>query len=287
MNHIDYLSEPYYFYVDFITNSVFSQEEQAQYNQIANEYNNCFNLSKQNKLSEAYIVYAESCTTDKIITPHLAQWITAFCSPYISYYFYKKKNYTDAIELTNGTINTLQKLQEQGYQYLFFSEIQQIHNLGRISFAMGEIDHAISLSVTCLKRMDKQAQSQRVETFINGVKEKELIRVTQYGMIIQVLTETCSRLLKYFKADANEMGFWLRKLLNPLTKINFCSMSSDDRYKSIDNFVMLMNKILENGMDAFEETDLLLIREPNKDKVLLRTLYNYITIINDDMQVAV
>lgn len=274
-----YKENPYSFYINNIITR-FPPKEKSQYDKIASAYNNCFLLAKQNKIEEAEKAYNKLHETNKEIFPSLIPWVMVFCAPNLSYFYYKIKDIRLAIDLTWDIIKFSKQLQSEGYQYLFFSEIQQLHNLSRIYFKQEDEATAVSLCMQCLSDIVNHSKNWKQGRSINGIAERELIDITQYAMIIQVATETCNRLIRKIRANSLIVDKCLGLFLNHLAKLSFKSISSETRYLNLDTFSLLMKRFLNEGIDDIEESDLRFISANDSDKNLLRTLYSFASYLN-------
>lgn len=273
MNTISYLTAPYDFFVDFIAKEVFNHQQQQEYKTINDCCGNCFLSAKNNALSEADIYFEKSVSLFE--SCQNKQWISALCMPNISYYEYKTANYELSIKHTNQIIGSLKHLQKNSYPYLFFSEVQQHQNIGRIYFSMGMVSLAIDECVYCLSSIVEHSKSFHSTNMINEVSELELYKITQYPMTIQILSETCNKLIFCHQNDLAQIQYWLGDFIQQLSGLDFTSVSPDPRFKAIHTFIKLMAEILTNDQGDFQENVLLFAKDPYADKMLLKILFKY------------
>lgn len=282
---VNYQTNPYVFYVNGIIDATIPLHQVTQYNELSLAYNDCFFLAKQKKITEAAEAYDKGCTLQKFIDPALDTWITVFCGPNLSYYYYKTEHYNESISLTHEIIETCRDLQNRGYYYLFFSEIQQYHNLSRIFFTLNNTEEALYQCTRCMADMADRGTGWDTQTLINGIPEMTLIRITQYGMIIQVLTETCGRLLRTYGKDPVQLRHWLAYFLAPLSGIRFATISDEHRYKYIDAFISFLHEAVLSDNDINED-NLLLTEKQHVDKTLLSTFYQYVKFVIAETETA-
>lgn len=274
MKNIQPLSDPYNSFVDFVVEIVFDDQQRLEYKAINDACGKCFLLAKQNLLDEAKLYFEESNLLFN--SAHNKHWISALCLPNISYYQYKIGDYESAISHTNQIINSLGYLQANYYPYLFFSEIQQYHNLGRIYFSMGRVSLAVDQCIYCLLSIVAHSNTVQSNNLIYGVPELELYNITRYAMTIQVLSEACDKLIFYSNRDLTQLQNSLGDFMKQLSILDFASISNDPRYMAIDQFVEVMNGVLTNNYDEFQEHLLLFSKNPHADKTLLKIVYKYI-----------
>ena len=276
---INYWENPGAFYIDAMVNTVFTEKERETYWQVAGRYDQCFQLAKQGKLTEAQLVYESCCTISKEVRPQLLNWVLAFYGQRLCYYHYKMKDYNEGVALTMTIVESVKRLRQNGYHYLFFVDIQQQLNLARIYFELNETALAISLCANSIISMYKQAGTLNSNNMINEVPESRLIEVTQYGMLIEVLAETCNRTFFKLKEDTDSLESAMMSFVKPLLQLNFSVLSVDSRYACIDKFISLVSGLC--GYNELKDDDILFfMTSPNVDRKLLRVLNNYITLVN-------
>lgn len=264
-------------YMDFIVTSVLNEAEKEAYHKIVPCCERCFLFAKGNKMQEATEAFNEAFLHQNLITPGLEPWMKLFCTSSISYYHYKMRRYQKALRLINEGIIAIQLLCKNGYQYLFFAEIQQMHNISRIYFAMNETRRAIAFCVNAVTRIYQQSFLFNTDKMIGDVPEKELILNCQYAMLIQVIAETYNRILLQFDKNIYDRERWLACFTEPLKQINFSSMSVQPRYLIFDELISFMDKAANsNGCDLDEEDYLYFVNNPHINKPLLKVVYNYL-----------
>jgi len=266
----------YPFYRDFILETIFNAAQRRAYTEASDAYDHCFLLAKQNNAEAAAVAYHKCCSLREKLDPAVAEWVTALCEPRLSYYYYKTKDYPTAILVTKKIIGANQLLQQKGYQLMYLSEIQQLHNLSRIYFTLGETAEGVALSLKCVVDIHEHADSWMPGIMMNGIPEEVIITDLQYAMIVQVMTETFIRILRTFKTNIVLLDYWLRKFTEPLSTLKFSLLSSDHRYKHIDALVSFLQKTIVNKDDP-DYTNLLFTEKSTVDRLLSGVLYEYIT----------
>lgn len=266
----------YHFYQDFIVKTVFNDVQREEYKNASDAYNHCFFLAKENKSEAAKKAYTVCCALKKKLDPFVAQWIAALYEPRLSYYHYKTQDYQMAISVTGEIILANRILQEQGYQYLFFSEMQQVHNLSRIYFKLGQTSHAISICIKSLINMYECSDRWTLGRMIGGIPEDDIIADSQYAMIVQIMTETFIRILRTFQSDSISVYYWLEQFVIPLSEIKFSSISKDIHYQFVDALTSFLKGMVLNR-NIIDYENLLLVEKINVDKLLLGVVCEYIT----------
>jgi hypothetical protein len=274
---INYRENPGAFFISAIINEIFNGQQRDEYLQAVFLYDKCFNLAKQNKISDARLIYEECCGINEMLHSEMLAWIMAFYGQRLCYYHYKAKQYNSGIFLTMKIVDQVRILHQKGYRYLFFVEIQQKLNLSRIYFELNKISLAISYCVDSLISIYDQAGNHQSEKLIGGVSESELLEITQYGMIIEVLSEACNRMFYKLKEDEDSLEKAMVEFTGPLLKINFDMLSPEPRYACINKFISLMNGL--GGASEIQESDILFFIESQfADKKLSRVLNNYLSL---------
>ena len=274
MKSLSHLTAPYDFFVDFVAEEVFDHHQRQEYKTINECCGNCFIFAKKDALDEANGYFEESVYLFE--TCQNKHWISALCMPNISYYEYRTSNYELAIKHTNQIICSLKYLQKNHYPYLFFSEIQQHQNIGRIYFSMDMLSLAMDECVYCLSSIVEHSKIFQSNNMIYGVPERELYNLTRYPMTIQILSETCNKLISRHQNDLAQIQYWLADFIRQILVLDFTSVSADPRYKAIDTFIGLMAELLTNDDGELQENVLLFAKDPYADKTLLKTLFKYI-----------
>ena len=117
------------------------------------------------------------------------------------------------------------------------------------------------------------------DALINGVPENELIEITQYGMMIEVLTEACNKIISKLKDDADKVEKSILFFIEPLLKLDFGSLSSNPGYECINRFVSLMGGL--GGYSELQDDDILfLLNTRYADRKLLGVLNNCMALIS-------
>lgn len=275
---INHWENPGAFYITAIINSSFSAGERETYREIVSLYDSCFQLAKQSKIAESRTVYEQCCRTTSAISPRLRNWILAFYGQRLCYYHHKSKQYNNAITLTAEILASVRLLQQQGYAYLFFVEVQQQLNLGRIYFELNQTEKAIRLSTESIHNMHRMAGQFNTARFFNNISEDELIQITQYGMIVEVLSDTCNKLLFKLREDPDRLERTISLFIESLQDLNFGSLSPNPQYECIDRFISLMRSL--SGFGQLQDDDILFfINSPHVDKKITGVINNYINLL--------
>ena len=275
MKNLDHLKDPYNFFVDFVVEVVFNDQQRQEYKKINEACGNCFLLAKQNNLDGAQKCFEES--TLLFQSSQNKHWLAALCLPNISYYEYKIGGYETAIYRTNQIISSLKHLRKSTYQYLFFFEIQQYHNLSRVYFSINNISLAVTQGAQCLLSIAEHAKAFKGNNnLIYGVPEIDLYKISQYEMTIQVLSETCDKIIFHGRNDLNQLQDWLKNFIKQLLVLDFTSMSPAPRYAAIDEFIELIYRVLTNDYDEFQANVLVFAENPHANKTLLKVLFRCI-----------
>ncbi len=274
----------YSFYVNFICNTLLSAEETKIYSLVKHFYNACFLLSRENKLDEAAFNYEKGKEVYESAPVDLQPWLEVFCRPHISYYYYKIKDYPKSVALTNGIIESARMLSAKGYQYLFFVEVQQMHNLSRIYFATGELQRAIQLCVKCLKAIVDHSLCWSPGMLINGMKEERLIEITQKEMLLQIVLETYNRMLRLFKDAVPELRKQMKAFVDPVVKLDFETISADTDYVMWNGFFSLTKNVLDYEMEVLDKKGLLFVENNRMDKELLQVLLSLISLMQEEIE---
>lgn len=113
------------------------------------------------------------------------------------------------------------------------------------------------------------------QQLINGVPESELIRVAQYEMIVEVLTDACNRILSRLKEDPDQLEKATIELIEPLVKLDFNSISDEPKYTCINKFISVLGAL--TGYSEFQDNDILFfMNSSHADKKMLKVLNRYI-----------
>lgn len=275
LNGTFYKEGGYPFYKDFILRNVFTEVQRIAFCEAETVYDECFLLSKKNRLAEAGSVYNKCSVIHMLLDPVVATWVMALCGPRLSYYHYKIGDPSRAITFTEEIIEANRLLQDKGFQYLFFSEIQQFHNLSRIYFSLKHTARAVDLCIDILMNIVRRVKTWNPGMIMDGIREEKLIEAAQYGMIIQVMTETFVRILLCFETDSAVLRYWLQRFINPLSEIGFYRLSDDSRYKYFDELILFLQQAVLNKTGINEKSALFTERH-KVDKTIIEVLSRYI-----------
>jgi len=275
----DYRENPGAFYVMAMVKALFTKEEQAQYQEAVMAFDQCFQLAKQNNMQEAIAAYPACSRFINTLSQPLLNWVMAFYGQRLCYYHYKRNSYEEGINLTKEISRTVNQLQQEGYHFLFFVEIQQRLNLSRIYFTQREIEKALSICAEAVADIYDKAPTFNSRELINGVPESELIEITQYEMIVEVLTEACNRTIAALKEEPEKLESSTRQFITPLLKLDFTSLSADPRYTCINRFISILGGL--TGYAELQDSDVLFFMNSGyAHKKMLRVLNNYIELVD-------
>ncbi len=255
-----------------------TEEEYKLYNYVSFVYNACFVLAKQNKIHEADNEYVNCSQVKRLVTNNIYPWVTLFCDPYLSYYYYKIGSYKQAISNTLNSIKIARKLQKQGYQYLFLVEVQQFHNLSRVYLKEGEFKKAIYLYIKCFEKIIRQNETFTTTKCTNSLFEIELIKKTEYEKMLQIFTETYDVIIKKFDNDILLIKKWLSIFFSSIVVLDF-----KYRYINFYMFIKIMNELSKefiNNKGNLTADISKFLRSSHSNKKLLTILFNYMTILN-------
>ena len=274
---IDYKKDPSSFYINAIASLNLHPEDLAVYRQAVLTCDNCFAAAKQNKMEEAASDYEMGSLFFEQANPVLLTWLTAFCSPRMAYYHYRQKHHDEAIALTEKIIEALKLLQsENNYRYLFFPQIQQMHNLSRIYFTMNNMRRAVAICSEAIVQIFMEAGGRESTLLIEGVPEEAFVKITRYDMLIQVMAETCNTILQKYQEDPVLQEELLKLFITPLRELDFSRISDDPRYTAVTAFVRVMSLLVNDDEELGQNDIHFFIKNEHADKALLRVLFKYV-----------
>ncbi|SHG71566.1 hypothetical protein [Pedobacter caeni] len=250
----DIVGSPYQFYVDFTVKDLLNEEEHKIFDQINAHYAACFSLIKtkdpvlaSQNLEQGNALLEQSASMVKKL-------VNVFCLPFISYYYYKIKDYKSAIDKSNFIIAKVTELESANHEYLFFCKIQQQQNLGRISWATGDIEKTVKIHTQCVLDIYDKAGNWDINRSIHNVPVMVLVENTQYLFFIQVITEMLARLVSRFKTEKVVAVSWIKLFIEPLRTLNFDHLAPyDPRYRAFDSYLRMFGDLVDGNEEGFVE----------------------------------
>ena len=277
------IDNPYQFYVDSTLSTALNTGDLACYNRINTCFASCFAAAKQKDPEAAARQLKEGNRLLKKANPNVGTWVSVFCMPYISYYYYKIQDYEMAIRESETIIHHTLALENTGHEYLFFCRIQQQQNLGRIHWAKNAIMESIKLYARCVLDIHAQSACWKTTQVIGEVPVTVLAENTQYLFFIQVITEMLNRIIQRYYKEKSLTLSWLKIFFKPLHQLNFDDLvDKDPVYKSISDLITVFERLISGNEEPFIELANHFLDNPLYDddmkKVIGRYLYyfNYI-----------
>lgn len=275
----NYWENPGLFYITAIVEALFTKTEQLQYQETVLAFDQCFRFARENNMQEANAAYEKCSQLTSSLNTSLLDWLLAFYGQRLCYYHYKLKHFEEGIGLTQQINRSVERLQQKGYQFLFFVEIQQRLNLSRIYIAQNEMSKAISICTGCITEIYDRSNDFDSRQLINGVPESELTRIAQYEMIVEVLTDACNKILSRLKEYPDQLEKATVDLIEPLIKLDFNTLSGEPKYTCINKFISLLGGL--TGYSEIEDNDILFfMNSPYADKKMLMVLNRYIALVD-------
>lgn len=276
----DKIENPYQFYVDATLNTVLNTEELEYYNRINHCFASCFVAAKQKNQEMAMQQLKEGNRLLRRANPEVSTWVSVFCMPYISYYYYKIQDFEFAIRESETIIYHTLVLEKTGHEYLFFCRIQQEQNLGRIHWANSSIRESIKLYAKCILDIHSKSTCWTTTQVIVDVPVMALAKNTEYLFFIQVFTEMLNRIVQRYYQEKSLTISWLRIFFKPLSLLNFDHLIHiDPIYKSFPDFISVFEQLISGNDAAFVALSNDFIDHPQYDddmkKVIGRYLYYF------------
>lgn len=250
----DIVGNPYQFYMDFTVKDFLNEEEHKIFDQINAHYAACFGLIKSKDPVLASQNLEQGNALMEQSGPMVKTLVNVFCLPFISYYYYKIKDYKSAIDKSNFIIAKVTELESANHEYLFFCKIQQQQNLGRISWATGDIEKTVKIHTQCVLDIYDKAGNWDINRSIHNVPVMVLVENTQYLFFIQVITEMLARLISRFKTEKVVALSWIKLFIEPLRTLNFEHLAPYDlRYMAFDSYLCMFGDLVDGNEESFVE----------------------------------
>jgi hypothetical protein len=265
-------------YIDFIIRD--KLESDGQIIRLLDLYNVGFAASKKGDLVDAGIQFELTNSLAENVTAESLHWVTALSGGNLSYYFYKAGDYDAANTQTLKNIEASQYImQKYACWGLFWGEIQQLHNLGRIQLKQNNVDAFLEKCSATFPKMYLAFAEWR-GTRIKDDWEWQSFTAIGYDMLIQVFSETMHSILFAKKGNEKEIKKDLSGFLQVLLPAKYADITGlPEKFKLLDDFILLVYKILEHGTDALNEEDLKFVTDTKENKELSKVLYNLVVSI--------
>jgi len=262
-------------YLDYIIATKFNRYDQSVFSELSLILNNCFVASKINNLTVAHEYYTSSKDFIKNVSPSLSPWVESFLGQRVSYFYYKKGEFDKAISKSKEIAEASQKLFTEGYQFLFFSEIQQLYNCSRIYFSKNQYSDAIELAICALERIANQSNNWDRTSFIDNdlIKENLLVSSAEFTMFNSIVLESLGRILTTFENNKPLVKYWVGHLIDHLWSYNALLVETDDRFATCYIFIGLLKKVLIDEVDEISDSEASLIQSVHTDKRFLKILF--------------
>ncbi len=265
----------YYEYINYIIKDRLGNDNSVI--RLIELYNIGFAAAKNGNLSDAAFQFELARSFRENISRESSVWLRALGGGNLSYYYYKIGDFVAAKQQTYENIESSRLIMEKYACWgLFWSEIQQLQNLGRIHLKESDIDSFLNICYDTFPKM-YLALSTWKNTKIFEIWEWELFTAIGYDMFVQVFTETIQSVLLLQQGNDPGIKQDLSQCLKLISTYKYSSIQNiPKRFKLLDDFVCLFNKILTLGIESLNEKDLIFIDESKKNRELSSVLYNLI-----------
>jgi hypothetical protein len=263
-------------YSEYIKDNLFHGENKTLYAKIESALDDCFTLSKTNRLLEAEIQLKAGESFKSSISLELQPWVNSFLGQRISYFYYKTGDFEKAIDISNQIISSSRTLVAFGFQFMFFTEIQQLFNISRISFAKKEVSTALEYSIHSIRQILGRSSKWNSSLFIESASfsEREITFDMQYKMILFIVVESYARAIKALESNWCSFNSILTGFTTEMEKLDFEILSGQYSCKSFSIFFKIVKYFFENGAEEVDEQGADFIQSKHTDKRLLRVLFD-------------
>lgn len=268
-------------YSDYILDRFFDERNRALYSKIESAFDDCFVMSKDHRFVEAEIQLRAGEAYRSLISLELQPWVTCLIGQRVSYFYYKIREFEKAIDISNQIIGSSRTLVSDGFQFIFFTEIQQLFNISRIFFAKKDESTALEYSTKCLQQILEQSSSWNSNRFIksSSFSERELIFDMQYKMLRYIIVESYARAIKALQNDWYSFNGILTGFTTKLQQLNFEIPSGHYSCGDLPIFIKIAIHFFENGAETIDEAGADFIQSKHTDKLLLKILFDMAKII--------
>lgn len=262
-------------YEDYIINFIFDKQSKDLFSKISLAYDNCFLLAKENRFADAEIQMKQGEQYQKSLGPDVQHWINSFLGQRVAYYYYKIRDFENAINVSNKVISSGKILVENGYQFMFFSSIQQMFNISRIFFARKDVSTALTYSGDAIKLMIDQSSRWKPELFIEkgSFSENEMIATIQYKMIHGIIVESYAKSIKAFGSECIDAENLLREFTTDMINLDLENAFDDLKYRDLTTFFQIAGGFWTYGTDVIDEPGAAFLQAKNTDKKVLKILF--------------
>jgi hypothetical protein len=275
------IDNPYQFYVDHTLNTLLSNNELDYYNRINTCFASCFAAAKQKNQEVAKQQLEEGNSLLNYATLNVKKWVSVFCMPYISYYYYKIRAYALATKESQRIIQHTLALEKTGHDYLFFCRIQQQQNIGRIQWANDAIAESIKLYAQCVVDIHTQSACWKNTRNLGDMPVLVLAQNTQYLFFIQVITEMLNRIIQRFFKEKSITISWLRIFFKPIAQLNFEQLVQQDPiYQAISEFIAVFEGLVIENDELFIQLSNDFLDNPRYDDELKKVIGRYLYYFN-------
>jgi|GEM_PF-6275314 hypothetical protein len=269
-------------YSDYVVGRIFDEENRNLFSKIESAFDNCFMLSKENRVLEAETHLKAGERYKSLISPELQPWVTSFLGQRVSYFYYKVGNFEKAIDISNQIISSSRTLVSSGFQFMFFTEIQQRFNISRIFFAKREISAALEYNINSIQQTLERSPKWNANLFIesSSFSERDIIFDMQYKMMLSIILESYSRAIKALENNWCSLYSTLTEFTTKMERLDFEIQSGYYDCKDFSIFLKIVKYFFENGAESVDDTGADFLQSKHTDKRLLKILYELAKIIS-------
>jgi len=269
------VNNPFEYYQAYTLNTL-DDKTREKYRQIFFEYQSCFINTKKGDFENALVHLENGNIWFHQACKELQDFVTVFCMPFTSYYYYKCKDFKNAILKTEFIIDQIIELEHKGYAYLFFSRIQQQQNIARIFWATREIEKALAIYSECVINIYTKASNWKDSQLIQDIPLSTIAEDTQYQFFLQVFIETLNYIFKTFSKDRVLVAHYIRIFLKPIDTLQLRQIKLEDKYASFYDFVYLFQLFVDRDDKGFTDAALEFLDMQEFDVELKKTICRYL-----------
>jgi tetratricopeptide (TPR) repeat protein len=101
-------------------------------------------------LAEYYFNKADKLVEKESLEPDVKKYLNIYTTPKKAYYWYKKKDFAEAFNLTWDALLQVEAIEEE-FPNMHMGKIQQLHNIARMLFRQNKFDEALQVTHEILK----------------------------------------------------------------------------------------------------------------------------------------
>lgn len=182
---------------------------------IIGEYIKALNFCKEKRiaLAEYYFSYADNLRDTQITKPLFFNFIRATEYPAKAYYYFKLKDYDNALKKTTLSIEIDTLLENDDIDVMQMHKIQQVHNLARIDFKRKNYENWLKKINSILNYLINLQEPNDLLFKWDKFKLEKIDGVLVQRMIMQVLNETLFFILGL---SENLKNLYFSKLLDTI-----------------------------------------------------------------------